>query len=98
MEDYTLEYHLREFLSERVEHLILKAEKMTDYIERQEKLQDSIEQFEKAVPCELDLEAFINNIKDGETPLSEYCYRIGIIDGIRIAGMIDRLEKGEYKE
>ena len=87
MEKYTLEDHFRESITERMEGLILKAEKLPNYLEWQERLKDSIELFEKAVPRDLDLEAFVNNIKDGETPLSEYCYRIGLIDGIRIAGI-----------
>ena len=94
MEHTTLEELFQEFIEERAERLTLKAEKTPEYKTAQEKMMESIQEVSKGIP-ELDLEVLINNVKEGETPLTRYCYRAGVVDGIRIAGLIKRLEKGE---
>ena len=91
MEHTTLEELFQEFIEERAERLTLKAEKSPEYKAAQEKMMKSIQEVSKDIP-ELDLEVLINNVKEGETPLMRYCYRAGLIDGIHIAGTIDRLE------
>ena len=96
MEHTTLGEIFQEFIAERAERLTLKGEETTEYKSYQERMMESIQEVSKGIP-ELDLEMLINNVKEGETPLTRYCYRAGVLDGIRIVGLIKRLENDGLK-
>ena len=83
---------LHELITGRTEELTQEAEKLPEFKAEMERLKELRDE----------LAAFVGEDKAGElitaargtdVPIYEYCYRVGLEDGIRLSGMVERLKK-----
>ena len=90
--DKVFEPYLKELATGRTEELAWEAEKLPEFKAEMEQLKDLRDE----------IAAFVGEEKAGElitaargagVPIYEYCYRVGLEDGIRLSGMIERLKK-----
>ena len=84
--------NLKELLAGRTEELAWKAKKLPEFKAEMEQLKELCDEIGKLVGDEKAGER-ITAARGADVPIYEYCYRVGLEDGIRLSGMIERLKK-----
>ena len=90
--DKVFEPYLKELATGRTEELAWEAEKLPEFKAEMEQLKDLRDEIAAFVGEEKAGE-LITAARGADVPIYEYCYRVGLEDGIRLSGMIERLKK-----
>ena len=87
--------HYDSFVAQRVESLVVEAERKKPYIQSRIAIRDVIDETKKTLlPDELD--NLIAAIRSTDIPIFEYIYHTGLTDGIWLSEKIEQL-KNRYR-
>ena len=81
-----------EFVENRAEQLALEASKLPEFIKDQQAI-DIRRQMAEAILGEDDTEKLISVVRGQSSTVYEYCYRMGVVDGIWLSGRIDQMQR-----
>ena len=87
-----LNSYLKELVTDRAEELAWAAEKLPEFKEEKEQLKELRNEL-AALVGEDKAGELITAARGADVPIYEYCYRVGLEDGIRLSGMVERLKK-----
>lgn len=88
----TLESILKELISARVEQIAHEAEQHPDCVKAKEQML-SLHTKAKQLMGEDDAEELVSMVRDCDTPIYEHCYLAGLIDGMHLKEMLERMKK-----
>ena len=89
--DEAVEPYIKEWVCDRTVELVSEAEKLPEFRAEAEELKDIKDQMKAAFGRE-SAEEFISAIRGADIPIEEHCYRSGLLDGLRLSGLIERLK------
>ena len=86
-----LEPLFHEFVENRAEQLALEASKLPEFIKDQQAI-DERRKMAEAVLGEDDTEELISVVRGQSSTVYERCYRVGVMDGIWLAGKVEQIK------
>jgi hypothetical protein len=85
--------YFKAFIQERVERLVLEGEKLPEFLQGKEELAPMRKQAAEAMDAD-EVDCLINAARGMDIPIFEYIYQTGIMDGIKMSGLIEQMKKG----
>ena len=89
--DETVKPYIKEWVCDRTAELVSEAEKLPEFQTEAEELKDIQDKMIAAFGKE-NADEFISAIRGADIPIEEHCYRSGMLDGLRLSGLIERVK------
>lgn len=86
------ESEYRAFIQERVERLVSEGERLPEFQQDKEELVPLREQAVGGMDAD-EVDCLISTARGLDIPIFEYIYQTGIMDGIKIAALIEQVKK-----
>ena len=91
--DSVLAPYFKAFIQERVERLVSEGEKLPEFLQDKEELIPLREQAVEGMDSD-EVDCLLNAARGLDFPIFEYIYQTGIMDGIKMAALIEQVKKG----